>query len=661
MRVLRGAPAMMAVALLSAAVWVGCGSCGSRPLAELLEGKGAVERDHSASVGTWLVAESGASFEAGDGLRTGSNATALLRIGRKGRAQVESDTTIRFSRGKGARDDAPAALEIEQGQAQVEAGEEALLLRTELGQAILSAGAKLAVTRAEGGTRYRVLVGGATFDGENGRTNKLAAGESIMIGLGMAVFEPMPTTQAAHAAAAATQAAAAQVDAAVEQAAVAPESVVTATVKGVVRRRGADDETWSPLGEGTSSLGVDDELDVGASAQASVLRGNERAVLSEGRYQIGASDAPLVRALSGNFQIEAGEGDSVRISVPGGTITALAVAGGTKANVSVRAKDGHTDIQVERGQVAASGGETKLAIAKGERGELAALAPEPAADTAVESSIDRAELIVQAGEFFRVYDPKPPTAVGFKVAKLCGAGGAEVRVEGEPPVRGTEQVNVAIGPGIHDYTVHCLEAGEPLRKPAIRTKLRIVRNDGARKLPTTPPKNDVALDGRRYTLMYQNLKPILTATWRDAPKAAGYVLHITSPRGATRSLRTGQPQLVIPSDALKDGTHRLQFETQGKTKTSSKETLVDVMFDNAAPTASLELPPAGGFANGSSVNVAGVVVEGSRVSVLGKDLALDGQQRFRDQVALRGTERAIAVRVQHPRHGIRYYLRRAIR
>jgi hypothetical protein len=268
---------------------------------------------------------------------------------------------------------------------------------------------------------------------------------------------------------------------------------------------------------------------------------------------------------------------------------------------------------------------------------------------------------VQAGEFFRVYDPKPPTAVGFKVAKLCGAGGAEVRVEGEPAVRGNEQVNVAIGPGIHDYTVHCLEAGEPLPKAAVRTKLRIVRNDGARKLPTTPPKNDVAIDGRRYTLMYQNLKPVLTATWRDAPKAAGYVLHITSPRGATRSLRTGQAHLVIPSDALKDGTHRLQFETQGKTKSSSKETLVDVMFDNAAPTASLELPPAGGFANGSSVNVAGVVVEGSRVSVLGKDLALDGQQRFRDQVALRGTERAIAVRVQHPKHGVRYYLRRAIR
>jgi len=656
---------MAAVILASATGALGCGGCGERPLAKLTEAKGAVERDHAAAIGSWLAAESGARFEAGDGLRTGPDANALLRIGRKGRAYVESDTTIRFSRNKTGRAEAPAAIEVEQGQARVEAGEEALVLRTELGQAVLGAGAKVALTRGEGGTRYRVLVGGATFDGQDGREQQLAEGDSIMIGLGTAVFEAMPSKQAAQAAALATRAAAAlKTDAAAVDSAIEDLGpMVTAIVQGAVRRRSPDDETWSPLAEGTSSLGVDDELDVGASARASVRRGREHAVLSEGRYQIGASDAPLVRALNGDMQIESSEGDSVRISVPGGVITALAVAGGTKARVSVRAKDGHAEIEVERGQVAASGGETKLSLAKGERGELAvsAAAAQPAPSATAGASLDRAELVVQAGELFRVYDPKPPTAIGFKVGKACGTSGAEVRVEGLAPVRGDEQVNVAIGPGMHEYAVHCLADGEPQTKPAVRTKVRIVRNDGARRLPTTPPKNDVSIDGRRYTLMYQNLKPILTAKWRDAPKAAGYVLHITPPHGATRSFRASQPQYVLPADSLKDGAHRIQFETQGKAKVSSKETLVDLMFDNAAPTASLELPPASGFSSGSSVNVAGVVVEGSRVSVLGKDLSLDGQYRFRSEVALRGTERAIAVRVQHPRHGIRYYLRRVIR
>jgi hypothetical protein len=321
----------------------------------------------------------------------------------------------------------------------------------------------------------------------------------------------------------------------------------------------------------------------------------------------------------------------------------------------VRAEDGHTDIRVERGQVKTSG-EAQLSLASGESGQLAARASAGPAPV-----IDRAELVVAAGELFRVYDPKPPTAIGFRVQKHCGERGAELRVEGLAPVRGREQVNVAIGPGVHDYAVHCLEGGAPATKAAVRNKVRIVRNDGARKLPMTPPKNEVSLDGRRYTLMYQNLKPVITAKWRDAPAAPGYVLHVTPPRGSTRSLRTSQPQQAIPGDAIKDGTHRVQFETTGKTKITSKETLVDIMFDNAAPTASLELPTSNDLARSEKVTVAGVAVEGSRVSANGMELALDAQQRFRGEVPLHAEDLAVAVRVQHARHGIRYYLRRVSR
>lgn len=641
-----------------------CTGCGSSSLAELIDAKGMVERDLLASVGQWKAAEPGASFEAGDGLRTAPNATAMLRVGRKGRVHVESDTTIRFSRGakqaaalsNTVAAEAPTALVVERGEARIEAGEEPLTLQTELGKAVLRAGGSMAVARADSGTRYRVLVGGASFDAKDGQSKQLAQGESIVIGLGVAVLEAMPTKQAAALLTAEATRAVAQT-ASPDAAVTTPEpteAAVTATIKGSVRRRGADDEAWAALAQGTAQLGADDELDVGAAAQASLQRGDERAVLSAGRYQVGDADAPLVRAIEGEVALESSAGQSVRIAVPGGTITAVAIAGGTRARVAVRGADGHTDIRVERGQVKAVNADVQLALGQGERGELAARADAPA----TVAPIERAELIVPAGEFFRVYDPKPPTAIGFKVGKACGARGAEVRVEGSAPVRGRDQVNVSVGPGIHDYAVHCLEGSEPAAKAALRTKLRIVRNDGARKLPMTPPKNDVSLDGRRYTLMYQNLKPILTAKWRDAPKATGYVLHITPPRGATLSLRTSQPQLVIPADALKDGTHRIQFETVGKSKLASKETLVDIMFDNAAPTASLELPHANGFSRAESVSVAGVAVEGSRVSVAGTTLALDDQQRFRGEVPLPSDERALAVRVQHPRHGIRYYLRR---
>lgn len=651
MRVLQSVALLVGVVV--ACTIAACKGCSGGAVAELTDAKGKVERDVAAAVGSWSTAERGARFEVGDGLRTASDATAMLRVGRKGRVHVQSDTTIRFSRGETASAEAPAMLEVERGEARVEAGDEALTLRTELGQAVLGAGATMTVSRAASGTRYRVLVGNATFEGKDGEPKAVAPGEAITIGLGTAVFEAMSEIETR----AASDGGAVQAARPEGGATDAPDAgvVVIATIEGVVSRRGAGAEAWSPLGQGTSALGADDELDVGPSARASVQRGRERAVLSQGRYQIGAVDAPLVRALDGQVQVEASEGQSVRIAVPGGTITALAVAGGTKASIAVRGEDGRADVRVERGKVDATGGDTKLSLAQGQHGELAALAraPQPEVATAY------AELVVPAGELFRVYDPKPPTIIGFNVSKACGEGLAEVRVEGEAPARGRGQVNVAIGPGMRDYAVHCVAGDVAADKPALRTKVRIVRNDGARRLPSTPPKNDVAVDGRRYTLMYQNLKPILTARWRDAPKAPGYVLHVTPPRAPTLSLRSTRPEYVIPASALRDGAHRLQFETSGKSKVSSKETLVDVAFDNAAQTASLELPPASGFKRGSTVDVVGVAVEGSRVSVGGKRLPLDAQQRFRAQVAVASGERAIAVRVQHPRDGIRYYLRRA--
>src|SRR4051794_35769095 len=70
--------------------------CGSAPVAELLETHGKVERDLAAQQQRWTPASVGDGFEKGDGLRTGATASALLRVGERGRARVEADTTIRF-------------------------------------------------------------------------------------------------------------------------------------------------------------------------------------------------------------------------------------------------------------------------------------------------------------------------------------------------------------------------------------------------------------------------------------------------------------------------------------------------------------------------------------------------------------------------------------
>jgi hypothetical protein len=59
------------------------------------------------------------------------------------------------------------------------------------------------------------------------------------------------------------------------------------------------------------------------------------------------------------------------------------------------------------------------------------------------------------------------------------------------------------------------------------------------------------------------------------------------------------------------------------------------------------------------VEVAGVALEGSQVTVGGQRLAVDPQGRFRGRAPrpVSGV-RAIAVRLEHPRSGVHYYVRR---
>src|SRR6201999_1832737 len=93
--------------------------------------------------------------------------------------------------------------------------------------------------------------------------------------------------------------------------------------------------------------------------------------------------------------------------------------------------------------------------------------------------------------------------------------------------------------------------------------------------------------------------------------------------------------------------------------TRSKETRIEIKFDNAAPTATLTAPANGGFAPGSTVTVAGAALEGWKISVGGKDLPLDDQLRFSGQATAPAGQRALAIEFVHPKRGLHYYLRRA--
>jgi hypothetical protein len=195
---------------------------------------------------------------------------------------------------------------------------------------------------------------------------------------------------------------------------------------------------------------------------------------------------------------------------------------------------------------------------------------------------------------------------------------------------------------------------------AVRGTVRVLRADGARPLPRSAPHNSIDLDGHRYRLMYQNLRPVITVAWPSAPQASAFDLTLQVPSGATKTFRTRKPEYVIQSDMVQDGKHVFVMQSGDDPSRRSKPTTVDIQFDNAAPTASLESPPAAGFQADQPIQVRGIALDRTRLSIDGAPIALDPQHAFTHTLTPDSGRQAFAVRFQHPVHGVRYYVRRVL-
>lgn len=525
MRVRRHPIGHLAVMLLWSAACGRIAGCGPGSVAQLLEAHGRVERDFKDSVGRWQGAKPQAEFFRGDGLRTSARSAALLRVGRGGKLRVESDTLLRFAAPSRATPDAAPGVDVETGSAMLESTDAELSIRTRSGSARLRPGTRVQLQPTERGQRFTVLIGGADFKGDDGKTVALGAGQSVFVGIGLAVLD---------------------------ESAAKPERHVPTQAGGA----------------------------------------------SEGRP-------------------------------PPEPATLLA------------AVEAHPDpVAVEASEPA----RPQPARAEPQRGETK----------------DRPDLSARVGQSFRVYDPAPPTAVALNLASECGSEGGELRIAGRPPLRDDRRFVVLLPAGMHRYAVHCLSQGAPAANPSASGSVLVIKSDGTRPLPSSAASNSVDTDGRKYTLMYQNLKPIVNVRWPSAPSAPGYVLQVQTPSGEHRSFRAKTPRYTLEPSSLSDGVYTLQFEASGRTSSHSKPTRIELAFDNAAPTASLQQPPPQGFAPGSSIPLVGVAVAGSRAFVEGRALHLDAQQRFNTRLELSPGDRSFAIRFQNPKHGIRYYVRRAI-
>ncbi|HET8933763.1 MAG TPA: hypothetical protein VFN67_10000 [Polyangiales bacterium] len=277
--------------------------------------------------------------------------------------------------------------------------------------------------------------------------------------------------------------------------------------------------------------------------------------------------------------------------------------------------------------------------------------PEAAAEAA---PAELSDLELQPGASISIYDPAPPSRIRLSIPASCPHG-AGARVRGKTIALSQTQA-LLLSAGRHDYQVSCLDEAGEAKPPEWKGTVRVVKNPGTARLPKSAPRNSIDVDGRSYTVLFQNIAPVLDVQWPGAPKANAFVLIVRSDGGRERRIDLREPRHTFAAGALPEGRHQLSFEAQGASH--SRPTTVTLRFDNASPTASLRLPPVAGFAPADHVEVAGIALPGAQVSVLGKRLPLDPQGRFAGDVPVSAAINTLAVRIHHPRTGTRYYVRR---
>ena len=545
---------LLVFAFALAALALGCGGCGrDKHVAEMTKHRGEVGRDTASSLREWRPAFDGAKLATGDGLKTGPSAEARVHLVSGGTIVVSGDTTIRFvTAAPGAAGATAARLSVEAGEASIEADDQALAIETTIGLARIEAGGKLRLQAADGGaTRVEVTVGAARIDTEEGGVS-LSMGKPIEVAVGGAILERDEADAGPDAR---------EKPALESRDAEAPGVTLEAHGTGV-RVKANGTPSWRGLAEGQAQASDGDALEIPSGASVDIRSGARHATLAPGRYVVGGEAGALVKASAGRVEVEATTED-VTVGVPGGVI--IAKTGPevrSRVDAVVAAKE--TKVTVRQGQAEVHGGGAPETL---RAGESATVKPRGGA-VVVGRGPERPDFTVRAGESLLVRDPRPPTAVGFDFSSVCPAA-AVVSQSNGPAVRGEHKAALSFGPGRHDYAVHCIGPDGVEEKPAATGAVTVATDSARAAIPRLPPSTVVDADGRRYTVLYQNLLPGRRRAVARRSSASSYVLHVDAQRikgPAKQSLRSG---------TVGEGTHVVWFETEDGKKRSAETTLVD--------------------------------------------------------------------------------------
>ncbi len=270
-----------------------------------------------------------------------------------------------------------------------------------------------------------------------------------------------------------------------------------------------------------------------------------------------------------------------------------------------------------------------------------------------------ADVSVRAGEQATVHDPGRSTNVRLFYEHACPKGEALVDVASmrgrfSPRAMSQSSAVIRVDAGASRYRVRCPSPQNGAWRVVASGQIRVVRDAAVRRVPTRPPTNAVDLDGRRYTVFYQNRLPAVVA---HAPKGMHTGRMIVRSGSRLRTVEAAGGMATFSSGDLTDGAHAIFFESSDG-RTRSEVTTLKIAFDNAAPVASIDQRGAVAPDGRGQVHLSGVVPLGSRVSFAGQALALDAGGRFVASAQPTQADAAVSLRVEHPRAGLHYYVRR---
>jgi len=628
----------------------GCRACtpAEGVVARLADFQGTAMRAGPGDGAVWSPASKGATFVFGDAVRTESGSTAKVDLTAGGALKLNEKTVVRFlAKGVtvGAR-----RVHVETGEAEVESGGSGLDIDTAIGLAQIEPGARVRITATASDARFQVLVGRAEIDADGGVAARLEAGERFTVSTGAALLDPtVPAERDAGIAGGATLDAAADAG--------APAAIVTADVRGAGVRVAAS--TLAPLvalAPGTARLAEGARLVVPDGASVEVSRGDDRAVVAgQADIVVGHDGGALLEAKTGRVMIVSPTAGT-RVDVPGGSIV-LAVGNGGGAQAQVSLDRGTARVVSNTGQLELRGRAGVAVLSPGQSGSLDA-AGVAVADIKAPSAAD---VTVPGGESPVVHSPRGAAAVRIRFDGAC-SGDALVDVGAGRATRtmfvggALSAVVVPLGVGSYRYRVRCVDAGVPGEARQTGT-IQILRDGGAAPLPRSAPHDFIDADGRKYSVLYQNVLPQITVRWPHAPDQPSS-LHLERAAGKVETVHAPSGTAVLPAGAVEEGSYRLWFEADADAAKRSPDTTLKIAFDNAAPAAEV-LQPVDGQAPGDTVHVAGIAVEGAQVSVNGVAVQLDPEFRFRGDVPAptTGGDRSIAIRIAHPLRGVHYYLR----